>query len=115
MTCSCDFMVDEENFGTSTFEEKYKMLNTGTWTRKQLQDSAEQIAYMCICTKCPSYQASEEKEIVFCTIGKSEKIQEEKGCLCLECPLQKMMAARWDYYCVKGSAYELSDLNKKET
>ncbi|MHA1917157.1 MAG: DUF2769 domain-containing protein [Candidatus Ranarchaeia archaeon] len=106
-------MQNEENFKILAFEEKYQMLNTGNWTREQLKQSAEQVEYMCICKKCPSYQGTEETESVFCTMGKSQKIQVQKGCLCKECPLFKMMSARWEYYCTQGSAYELSDLNKK--
>ena len=105
-------MADEEYYQATTFEEKYKALTKGKWTPESLKQSTEQVAYMCMCGKCPSYAETEEHQLVFCTLGKSDRIQEQKGCLCDQCPLTRMMNLRWKYYCIEGSAYELSDLKE---
>ncbi len=60
------------------------------------------------CGVCPSYTGTGETELVFCATGKSDKITEEKGCICGGCPLQKNMNLRWDFYCTKGSGREQS-------
>ncbi|MFX1565586.1 MAG: DUF2769 domain-containing protein [Promethearchaeota archaeon] len=46
----------------------------------------------------------------YCTFSKANFIQEQKGCLCAECPITKTMNLRWEYYCIQGSATDLSDL-----
>ena len=106
-------MADEEYYKASTFEGKYKALTKGEWTPKLRKQSAEQVAYMCMCGKCCSYIKTGENQLVFCTISKSDSIQEQKGCLCSQCPLTKMMNLRWQYYCTDGNAYELSDSKER--
>jgi hypothetical protein len=106
-------MADEEYYKANSFEEKMNTLMKGEWKPEQIQKSAEQVAYMCKCGQCPSYTETGETETVFCTIGKSDKIKEKQGCLCEQCPLTNMLKLRWKYYCMEGSAYELSDLKKE--
>ena len=106
-------MADEAYYNASTYEEKFKVLMTGEWTPELRKKSAEQIAYMCLCGKCPSYEGTEATQLVFCTLGKSEKIPEQKVCLCDQCGVTKTMNMRWTYYCTEGSAFALSDLTKK--
>ncbi len=95
------------------FEEKIKMIDV--MTEKQKQDSTEQVKYTCkdYCGKCPSYIGSGESELAFCMTGKSNVINEEKGCLCVQCPIAKTMSLRWSYYCFRGSAIELSNVEIK--
>ncbi len=67
---------------------------------------------MCICADCPSYLDCSEKggsaELGFCfpTIGKSECIEEEKGCICGSCPVTEKMGLKHGYYCTRGSEKE---------
>ena len=108
-----DTMADEEYYKATTFEEKWKALTKGVWTAEQRRQSAEQVAYLCQCSKCPSYANTGEDAGVFCTLGKSGRIQEQKGCLCDQCPLTKMMNLRWQYYCTEGNAYDRSELKNE--
>jgi hypothetical protein len=105
-------MPNEEDFKTGSFETRYQLLTGGNWTPKAVKQSAEQLAYMCLCGKCQSYTGTGEDQLVFCTIGKSERIQQQKSCLCKQCGVTKTMNMRWAYYCTNGSAFQLSDLPK---
>ena len=102
---------NEEITQTDTFEEKLQKL-VPNMSEADLIAGAEQVAYMCICKTCPTYQGSGETKVVFCGLGKSTTIQEKKGCLCSECPYNRMMNLRWDYYCIQGKALELSETEK---
>lgn len=68
---------------------------------------AEAAKASCICADCPSYVGTDETALVFCIIGKSDIIADDKGCTCRECPVQDVLALRWHDYCFKGSASEL--------
>jgi len=102
-------MADIETWSTDTFEEKFKAL-MGNMPEADQKRSAGQVLHLCQCSKCPTCTESEETNLVFCTLGKSETIQKQKGCLCSTCSITKTMSMRWDYYCTQGSAVELSDL-----
>lgn len=106
-------MANEENFRNASFEEKYRMFMGADVRPSDVKRSAEQAASMCLCVKCPSYAGTDETGLVFCTIGKSTKIQENKGCLCPSCAISRTMSLRWDAYCIKGDAASLSDLAGK--
>ncbi len=75
-----------------------------------IKRSAEQVIHLCQCNKCSTNTETGEVNAVFCTFGKSEMINDQKGCLCSTCAITKTMSLRWDYYCTRGSALELSDL-----
>ncbi|MHA1258515.1 MAG: DUF2769 domain-containing protein [Candidatus Heimdallarchaeaceae archaeon] len=87
-------VIKEEDFPSATFEEKMTILLK--MSDEEKKRSAEQIPYMCLCSKCPS----------------SEVIKEQKGCLCNQCPISKTMSMRWDHYCIRGDAMQLSDTEK---
>ncbi len=99
----------DEKWPTATFEEKYNMM-MGSMSKEDQRRSIENVVHMCQCVRCPSYTGTGETDLVFCSLGKSEKIQEQQGCLCPQCGVTKTMSMRWDYYCTKGSAVDLSDL-----
>jgi hypothetical protein len=99
----------EERWATASFEEKYKVM-MASMTEADQNRSAEQVAYICKCRTCPTYTESGETHLAFCNQGKSAAIREQKGCLCSTCPMTKTMSLRWDYYCTRGSALDLSDL-----
>jgi len=63
---------------------------------------------MCNCPACPSYVQC--KSLAFCldSVGKSKCIKEEKGCLCMSCPLASKMKFSKVYYCIKGSDKQIS-------
>ncbi|MHA1785920.1 MAG: DUF2769 domain-containing protein [Candidatus Helarchaeota archaeon] len=102
----------EENFRKAPFEEKIKIMNV--MTEKQKRESLEQVKFTCkdYCGNCPSYKGTGESNLGFCSTGKSSIIKEEKGCLCGQCPISKTMSLRWGYYCIRGSAMELSNAEK---
>lgn len=99
----------EERWATASFEEKYKAM-MASMTEADQKRSAEQVVYICKCKTCLTYTESGESNLAFCNQGKSATIHEQKGCLCSTCPMTKTMSLRWDYYCTRGSALELSDL-----
>jgi hypothetical protein len=102
-------MADIETWATDSFEAKYKAM-MGGMSEADIKRSAEQVMYLCRCSKCPSNLETGEMNAVFCTLGKSEMNAEKKGCLCSTCAITKTMSLRWDYYCIRGSAVSLSDL-----
>jgi Protein of unknown function (DUF2769) len=55
----------------------------------------------------------ENKKMLFCSTRKSDKITEEKGCLCGGCPVTPKMGLRWGYYCTRGSGREQMAAEKK--
>ena len=102
-----------DDFNNLPFEEKIKMMNM-SMTEKQKQDALINLKHICkdYCGKCPSYQGTGETELAFCTVGKSSKITENKGCLCGECPISAQMSLRWANYCTAGSGLDLSNSGK---
>ncbi|MFX0208478.1 MAG: DUF2769 domain-containing protein [Candidatus Hodarchaeota archaeon] len=103
----------EEDFTTSAFEEKMKML--AYMSEADQQRSAENVIGFCedFCKKCPSYEGTGETKLAFCTLGKSSVILEQKGCLCPQCPIFRTMSLRWNHYCSRGNAIELSEAECK--
>lgn len=63
----------------------------------------EQSKTMCICVGCPSYRGTGETGLLFCGIGKSSIIKEEKGCSCGLCPVVVHMGLTRLYYCTRGN------------
>ncbi len=106
-------MIDDTSYKDLPFEEKIQIMNA--MTEKQLQDSLEQVKFMCkdYCGKCPSYVGTGETNLAFCSIGKSSIIKEKKGCLCKQCPISKTMSLRWEFYCTDGNAIDLAIAEKK--
>jgi len=90
-------MADIETWKTDSFEAKYKAMMAGMSEADQ-KKSAVQVLHLCKCSKCPTCTGSGETDLVFCTLGKSTVIHEQKGCLCLKCAISKTMSLRWDYY-----------------
>ncbi|MHA1772448.1 MAG: DUF2769 domain-containing protein [Candidatus Thorarchaeota archaeon] len=106
-------MANIENWSSATFEQKYKSL-MGGMTPEQQKKNVENVVHLCQCSKCPTREACGEEDLVFCIIGKLSHPVEQNGCLCSSCSLTKTMSLRWDYYCIRGSAIELSDLESSE-
>jgi hypothetical protein len=102
-------MADIETWKTSSFEEKYETMMGGMSEADQ-KKSAEQVLHLCQCSKCPTNTEVGEFNAIYCTLGKSEMIHQQKGCLCSKCSITKTMSLRWNYYCIQGSAVELSDM-----
>jgi hypothetical protein len=102
-------MADIETWATDSFEAKYKAMMAGM-SEADIKRSAEQVLHLCLCNKCPTNTETGEVNAVYCTFGISNMIKEKKDCLCSECPITKTMSLRWDHYCSRGSALDLSDL-----
>lgn len=56
---------------------------------------------MCICKSCPSYAECGD-QIAYCIGKKSKCIKNEKGCICMICPVQQKMDFDKTYYCIRG-------------
>lgn len=71
---------------------------------KEMEEKKKMVLSMCVCKQCPSFMECGES-IGYClsTIGKSNCIKEEKGCICGDCPVTTQMDLKHDYYCTKGS------------
>ncbi len=111
-----------------TFEQHMEAM--GKMSLAQVQTKIKELDKICICGECPTYIETElcsglsiefkwkcppyvgrgEKKLTFCVIGRSTKIEKDKGCLCSSCPVQKAMALRWDRYCLKDSGKEQSGM-----
>ncbi|RDE17592.1 MAG: hypothetical protein C4K49_02010 [Candidatus Thorarchaeota archaeon] len=102
-------MADIETWATDSFEAKYKALMGGMSEADQ-KKSAVQVLHLCQCDKCSTNTDIGEITAVYCALGRKDRGLERKGCLCSHCAITRTMSLRWDYYCIKGSAVELSDL-----
>lgn len=91
---------------TETFQEK--MAAMAGLSREEMSKRIESMKEICksYCGECPSYTGTGESKLVFCALGKSSVIGDEKGCLCPSCPITEMMSLRWKFYCTRGSGRE---------
>jgi len=89
-----------------SFEEKMEMMKN--ISSEEMMKKFEEMKEICknYCGECPSYTGTGETELVFCSTGSSAIIRVEKGCLCPNCPVTRMMSLRWEFYCTRGSAKE---------
>ncbi len=79
----------------------------GETSPEKLKKREEMVISMCICPECPSWvECGEKGGYCFETIGKSGGISEEKGCICLGCPVANKLGLDYMYYCTRGSAKE---------
>ena len=70
------------------------------------QERLKEICYektMCTCSRCPSYIGTGEKEVLFCSLEKNDKITQENGCICGTCPVMERMGLTRLYYCIRGN------------
>ncbi len=88
-----------------TFEQEREIIKQAV--QEEIQVAITENKKACLCAFCPSYDGTGESEFLFCTLSKSKVQNEERGCPCPVCPVQKKMAREWDYYCTKGSGTEL--------
>lgn len=69
---------------------------------------------ICICRNCTSFNqcTDENKEALFCILGKSDCELEITNCICQECPAHTNFQMKHDSYCSNGSE---EDQREKET
>lgn len=62
----------------------------------------------CICNGCPTSQAdscaTENKEKLYCAIGKSNCDLARKGCICGACPVWSENKLEKFYFCLNGKS-----------
>jgi|Deesub1362B_J571_1020462.scaffolds.fasta_scaffold00192_5 hypothetical protein len=97
-----------------SFEDK--MASLKGLSEEEMAKRLESMRDVCksYCGECPSYTGTGESSLVFCAMGKSSIITEEKGCLCPSCPVTDMMSLRWKFYCIRGSGKEQAGLGGGE-
>ncbi len=95
---------------SKTYEDFAKDLSA--LPKKELDKKIIEVKQACTCKNCPTRNSTKEKNLGFCAIGKSKIISVDKGCLCPTCPVTKMLALRWDHYCMKGSAAQMAGIAK---
>ena len=72
----------------------------------EFEEKLPMVKEMCICKNCPSYVGTGEGGVLFCGVGKSSKITEERGCSCGLCPVVGHMGLTRLYYCTRGNERE---------
>ena len=78
---------------------------------EDMEKKKEMVLSMCTCPDCPSWvECGEKGGFCFQTIGKSDCIETEKGCICGACPVKEKMRLRHVYFCTRGSEKEQSDM-----
>jgi hypothetical protein len=87
-----------------TFEQAMKMMDQ--MSEEERKATIAEYTNMCICASCPTYVGTGETKLLFCDLGKSDVITEDKGCTCPGCPVTPKMGLRWNDYCLKGSGRE---------
>jgi hypothetical protein len=82
------------------FQEE--MASMSTEERGQTLDGLKDICY---CIDCPTNSpcGQDEKQTLFCIIGKSGCELTMKGCLCPTCPVKERAGLTKFYYCVRGN------------
>jgi hypothetical protein len=85
-----------------------KMAAMGNMSEEEITHMMDEIKDVCqhYCNGCPSYDDTGETKLAFCTIGKSDKITEDLGCMCTGCPVTGKLSLESDFHCIKGSARE---------
>ncbi len=63
---------------------------------------------ICVCRNCPTFDQcmDENKEALFCILGKSSCNVDILDCKCLECPAHSNFDMRYGSYCIEGSEEE---------
>ncbi|MGZ8936509.1 MAG: DUF2769 domain-containing protein [Halobacteriota archaeon] len=64
----------------------------------------------CLCGTCRTYTYNGLRGRLFCSIGKSEKTPQVKGCVCPSCPVFIEYKLSGYYFCIKGAGGESSVL-----
>jgi hypothetical protein len=71
---------------------------------EEMEEKKQMVLSLCICSSCPSWvDCGWKGGFCFPTIGKSDCIVEEKGCICGGCPVTEKMSLKNMYYCTRGS------------
>jgi|GEM_PF-1417458 len=63
------------------FQKEYTRIMS--MDRIEMQEEVKRLSDDCACPSCPSYRECDER--LFCILGESECIKDEKGCLCPTC------------------------------
>jgi hypothetical protein len=80
-----------------------KMIKMMAMPEEEQTRHRRKLMNMCICRDCPSYKGTGETQVLFCSVGKSSVIAEERGCTCGGCPVTPQMGLTKLYYCTKGN------------
>lgn len=73
----------------------------------EVEKDVQTILSMCICPNCPSWvDCGDSGGFCVHTIGKSNCIVEESGCICGGCPVTEKMGLKHIFYCILGSEKE---------
>jgi hypothetical protein len=80
-------------------ESDLVMKSTPQLDKKQV----DKLRSLCICGTCPSFKGTGETALLFCYVGKSSKIKNQRGCICGGCPVKKQQGLRKVYFCLFGT------------
>lgn len=65
-----------------------------------------ELSKLCTCATCPTYKGTGETKLLFCALGKSAVIKNEKECICPACPVTPAVELKWNFYCTRGSGLQ---------
>ncbi len=118
-----EFLVNKNNFNNTYLIVEYSA-NYHQWEDylinhvklhsvikldKNMEEKMKMVLDLCVCSNCPSWvDCGEKGGFCFPSIGKSQCIVEEKGCICGECPVTEKKGLKHMYYCTRGSEMEQS-------
>ncbi|MBS1262971.1 MAG: hypothetical protein MAG715_00136 [Methanonatronarchaeales archaeon] len=76
---------------------------------EEVSESREKTLDLCTCPGCPTHLDGDWL-VGYCfpTIGSSESISNEAGCICGNCPVYLENDLEHGYYCTRGSELEQS-------
>ncbi|MDI6882232.1 MAG: DUF2769 domain-containing protein [Methanothermobacter sp.] len=83
------------------FQEEYTRIMA--MDKIEMQEEVKRLSEDCACPSCPSYKECGER--LFCILGESECIKDEKGCLCPTCLVASTLGIgiSKNFYCTRGS------------
>lgn len=70
----------------------------------EMQAGKTMVMNMCTCKGCPTFaDCGENIGYCFPMVGKSGCINEEKQCICVDCPVYSKMGLKHLFYCTRDS------------
>jgi hypothetical protein len=98
-------------------QAKAMLMQMMNWDEAKFNEMEQWAKDECACPGCPTYLGGEgEAELAFCwaSIGRAEKISEERNCVCGQCPVFNQSDFSFAYYCTRDSDLSQKDEMRRE-
>ncbi|UCH02980.1 MAG: DUF2769 domain-containing protein [Candidatus Bathyarchaeota archaeon] len=83
-------------------ERMYRVMRMSAAERRKLMSNPVLAKTICNCTYRPTYENSDETELLFCVLGRSPNIGKERGCVCVLSPVAAFKKLIYFYHCIRG-------------